>query len=133
MKWLKRIGLGILFSPFMLIVIFVLYEVFGMCANNISTNRQTKQLQAHLECEISDHQFIKIYSKKGNTAGTGNHVDCLSSVTFSTQMPVSEIKDKMSKYYTFDEWSCYVSQTENGTYLFYLNTSAPFPNNIEGH
>ncbi len=133
MKWLKRIGLGILFSPFMLIVIFVLYEVFGMCANNISTNRQTKQLQAHLESEISDLQIINIYSKTGNTAGTGNHVDCLSSVTFSTQMPVSEIKDKMSKYYTFDEWSCYVSQTENGTYLFYLNTSAPFPNNIEGH
>ena len=133
MKWLKRIGLGILFSPFMLIVIFVLYEVFGMCANNISTNRQTKQLQAHLESEISDLQIINIYSKTGNTAGTGNHVDCLSSVTFSTQMPVSEIKDKMSKYYTFDEWSCYVSQTENGTYFFYLNTSAPFPNNIEGH
>ena len=117
----------------MLIVIFVLYEVFGMCANNISTNRQTKQLQAHLESEISDLQIINIYSKTGHTAGTGNHVDCLSSVTFSTQMPVSEIKDKMSKYYTFDEWSCYVSQTENGTYLFYLNTSAPFPNNIEGH
>ena len=133
MKWLKRIGLGLLFSPVMLIVIFVLYEVFGMCANNISTNRQTKQLQAHLESEISDLQIINIYSKTGNTAGTGNHVDCLSSVTFSTQMPVSEIKDKMSKYYTFDEWSCYVSQTENGTYLFYLNTSAPFPNNIEGH
>ena len=133
MKWLKRIGLGILFSPFMLIVIFVLYEVFGMCANNNQTNRQTKQLKAHLESEISDLQIINIYSKTGNTAGTGNHVDCLSSVTFSTQMPVSEIKDKMSKYYTFDEWSCYVSQTENGTYLFYLNTSAPFPNNIEGH
>ena len=68
MKWLKRIGLGILFSPFMLIVIFVLYEVFGMCANNISTNRQTKQLQAHLESEISDLQIINIYSKTGNTA-----------------------------------------------------------------
>ncbi|MDE7325434.1 MAG: hypothetical protein K2N63_04000 [Lachnospiraceae bacterium] len=133
MKWLKRIGLGILFLPFMLIVIFVLYEVFGMCVNHIATNRQTEQLQAHLESEISDLQIINICSKTGNTAGTGNHVDCLSSVTFSTQMPTSEIKDKMSEYYTFDEWSCYVAQTENGTYLFYLNTSAPFPNNIEGH
>ena len=133
MKWLKRIGMGILFSPFMLIVIFVLYEVFGMCVNHIATNRQTEQLQAHLESEISDLQIVSICSKTGNTSGTGNHVDCLSSVTFSTQMPASEIKDKMSEYYTFDEWSCYVAQTENGTYLFYLNTSAPFPNNIEGH
>lgn len=133
MKWFKRIGLGILFSPIIFLVVFMLYEVFGMCVNHIATDRQTKQLQAHLEQEISDIRIIDTYSETGNTSGTGNHVDCLSSITFSTQMQASEIEEKLSEYYVFDEWSCFVDKTEDGHYLFYLNTSAPFADNIEGH
>ena len=133
MKWLKRTGLIVLFLPFLLIIIFILYEIFGACMNRLATNRQTEQLQTNLENEISDIDIKDIYSETGNTSGTGNHVDCLTSITFSTQMQEQEIKDCMSKYYTFDEWSCFVTKTDDGDYLFYLNTSAPFADNIEGH
>ena len=133
MKWLKRTGLIIICLPFLLIIIFILYEIFGMCINHLATKRQTEQLQTNLENEISDIEIKDIYSETGNTSGTGNHVDCLSSITFSTQMQEAEIKNSMSKHYMFDEWSCFVTKTDDGDYLFYLNTSAPFADNIEGH
>lgn len=133
MKWLKRIGLAMLFLPFLLIIIFILYEIFGMCINHRETKRQTDRLQANLEQQISDIHIVDIYSETGNTSGTGNHVDCLSSITFSTEMQEEEIRKYMAEFYEFDEWSCYIKKTEDGNYLFYLNTSAPFSNNIEGH
>ncbi|MDE7202271.1 MAG: hypothetical protein K2O91_10315 [Lachnospiraceae bacterium] len=133
MKVLKRIGLVILSLPIFLIVFFILYEIFGMCVNHMTTRHQTDQLQANLEKEISDFKIVEVYSETGNTSGTGNHVDCLSAITFSTEMQDMEIKNSMSKYYHFDEWDCFVTKTEDGNYLFYLNTSAPFRDNIEGH
>ena len=133
MKVLKRIGLVILSLPILLIVFFILYEIFGMCVNHMATKHQTDQLQANLEKEISDFKIVEVYSETGNTSGTGNHVDCLSAITFSTEMQDMEIKNSMSKYYHFDEWDCFVTKTEDGNYLFYLNTSAPFRDNIEGH
>ena len=133
MKWLKRTGLIILCLPFLLIIIFILYEIFGMCMNRLATKQQTERLQTNLKNEISDIEIKDIYSETENTSGTGNHVDCLSSITFSTQMQEVEIKNSMSKYYAFDEWSCFVTKTDDRDYLFYLNTSAPFPDNIEGH
>ncbi|MDE6064103.1 MAG: hypothetical protein K2G20_05920 [Lachnospiraceae bacterium] len=133
MKWLKRTGLVLLSLPIIVVTIFILYEIFGMCVNRIATRQQTNKLQVNLESEIPDIQIIKVYSETGNTAGTGNHVDCLSTILFSTEMQEFEIVNKMSKYYEFDDWNCYVYQTEDGNYLFYLNTSAPFVDNIEGH
>ncbi|MDE7207924.1 MAG: hypothetical protein K2N90_12355 [Lachnospiraceae bacterium] len=133
MKWLKRIGFMILSLPFLFIIIFIVYEIFGMCINHMATKQQTDQLQINLENEIPDIEIKNIDSETGNTSGTGNHVDCLSSITFSTQMEEFEIKNSMSKYYEFDEWSCYVTKMDDGNYLFYLNTSAPFADNIEGH
>lgn len=133
MKWLKRTGLTILCLPFLLIISFILYEIFGMCMNHLATKQQTERLQTNLENEILDIEIKEIYSETGNTSGTGNHVDCLSSITFSTQMQEIEIKNSMSKYYMFDEWSCFVTKTDDGDYLFYLNTSAPFADNMEGH
>ena len=133
MKWMKRIGLGVLLFPVILLAVFVLYEVFGMCVNHAATKQQTNQLQSNLEREIPDIEIIDVYSETGNTSGTGNHVDCLSHITFSTEMQESEIISRMSEYYEYDEWSCFVKKTEDGNYLFYLNTSAPFADNIEGH
>ena len=133
MKVLKRIGLVILSLPIFLIVFFILNEIFGMCVNHMATKHQTDQLQANLEKEISDFKIVEVYSETGNTSGTGNHVDCLYAITFSTEMQDMEIKNSMSKYYHFDEWNCFVTKTEDGNYLFYLNTSAPFRDNIEGH
>lgn len=133
MRLLKRTGLLILFLPAILIIIFALYELFGMCVNHLTTKRQTDMLQTNLENEIPDIRIVNIYSETGNTSGTGNHVDCLSSVTFSTELPEMKIKRSMSKYYEYDEWSCYIAPTDDGYYLFYLNTPAPFEDNLEGH
>ena len=133
MKWLKRTGLVLLSLPVILVIIFIIHEIFGMCVNHIATRQQTDRLQINLEKEIPDIKIASVYSETGNTSGTGNHVDCLSMILFSTEMQEDEVKNCMAKYYEFDEWSCYVMETEDGSYLFYLNTSAPFENNIEGH
>lgn len=133
MKWLKRVGLAFLLLPIILIVIFVLCEIYGMCANHMATEKQTNTLQQRLESEIPDVKIISIYSETGNTSGTGNHVDCLSSIKFSTTMQETEIEDCMEKYYVLDEWSCYIETTEDGYYTVYINTSAPFADNILGH
>ena len=133
MKLVKRVGVVLLSLPIILIVIFILYEIFGMCINHIATKRQTDKLQINLENKISDIKIVDVYSETGNTSGTGNHVDCLSAIKFSTKMQESEIENSMSEYYEFNEWSCFVNRTDDGNYVFYLNTSAPFKDNIEGH
>jgi len=133
MNWLKRLGTVILTLPVALTAIWAAYEVFGMCVNHLATGQQTHTLQRNLENEISDLEIVSVYSETGNTSGTGNHVDCLSSILFSTQMQETEIEDRMSKYYVLDEWYCYVKHTEDGYYSFYINTPAPFADNIEGH
>ena len=133
MKLVKRVGVVLLSLPIILIVIFILYEIFGMCINHVATKRQTDKLQINLENKISDIKIVDVYSETGNTSGTGNHVDCLSAIKFSTKMQESEIESSMSEYYEFNEWSCFVNRTDDGNYVFYLNTSAPFKDNIEGH
>ncbi len=119
--------------PIALVIVWVIYEIFGMCINHITTKKQTNRLRTNLESEISDIEIISIYSETGNASGTGNHVDCMSSIIFSTEIQETEIEDCMSKYYVFDEWSCYVDKTDDGYYKIYINTSAPFADNIEGH
>lgn len=133
MKWLKRFVVVILSLPITLVIVWGMYEIFGMCINHIATKEQTNTLRMNLENEISDIEIIGVYSETGNTSGTGNHVDCLSSIMFSTKMQEMEIEDCLSEYYVFDEWSCYVNKTEDGYYTIYINTSAPFADNIEGH
>ncbi len=133
MKWLKRLGIVIVFLPIVLIVIWIAYEIFGMFMNHMATRKQTNTLRMNLESEISDIEIIDVYSETGNTSGTGNHVDCLSSIIFSTEMQETEIEGRMSKYYVFDGWSCYIDKTDEGCYTIYINTPAPFADNIEGH
>ncbi len=133
MKLLKRAGAVLLALPVLLLAFFVCYEVFGACVNHMSTRQQTNELLENLEQEIPDLTILTVRSETGNTSGTGNHVDCLSSVSFSTELRESEIRSRLSKYYHFDEGSCYVARTEDGNYLFYLCASAPFADNIEGH
>lgn len=133
MKLLKRITLSVLAVPLILIGIFIFYEMFGMCVNHLATARQTKQLAAVLKTEVPDIELIDVHSETGNTSGTGNHVDCLSLITFSTKMGQSDLEKKLYQYYEYDEWTCFLSQKENGDYVFRLNTSAPFADNIEGH
>lgn len=133
MKWLRRLGIVILFLPIILAAFWGIYEIYGICINHMTTREQTRTLQMNLEREIFDIEIINVYSETGNTSGTGNHVDCLSSIIFSTEMQEPEIEECLSKYYEFDEWSCYINKTEDGNYTIYINTSAPFADNIEGH
>ncbi len=133
MKRLKRIALAVVSLPLVLAGLLILYEALGMGVNHLATRRQTKQLIANLKAEVPDIELIDVYSETGNTSGTGNHVDCLSSVTFSTKMQRTDLENKLFQHYPYDERGCFLSQTEDGAYLFYLNTSAPFADNIEGH
>ena len=133
MKWIKRCGIIILCLPVALAAAWGGYEIFGMYANHSATREQTAALQANLQKAIADVEIISVYSETGNTSGTGNHVDCLSSIIFSTEMQKAEIEDCLSHYYAFDGWSRYVSKTDDGNYIIYINTLAPFADNIEGH
>lgn len=133
MKWLKRFGLALIFLPILLTVIFVLYEIFGMCVNHMATKEQTETLQMYLESEIPDIEVISVSSETGNTSGTGNHVDCFSVIVFSTKMLETEIEECMEEYYVFEDGDCYVDRTEEGYYMICVNSSAPFADNIEGH
>lgn len=132
MKGLKWIGITALFLPFILIAGFIIFEMFGMYANHTATDRQTKNLQADLTEKISDIEIISVHSETGNT-GNGNHVDCVSEIIFSTVMTESEIIGEMSESYDFDKDDCSVNKMDDGSYIFYRVTSAPFPDNIEGH
>lgn len=133
LKHLKKIALAIIALPLLLTGILFLYEIFGMCVNHLATKSQTKRLTAVLEAEVPDVVLLEIYSETGNTSGTGNHVDCLSEVIFSTGMQQADLEKKLYQHYGYDEQGCFLSQTEEGYYRFYLNTSAPFADNIEGH
>ncbi len=133
MKRSKRAGLALLSLPFILIGLFILYEIFGMCVNRLAANRQTDRMQNYLQREIPDIIILDVYTETGNTSGTGNHVDCLSAVLFSTGMQETEIIRRLSAYYTFDETGCSITAMEDGNYFFSLITSAPFADNIEGH
>ena len=102
MKWLKRIGWIVLSLPVILVIVFILYEALGMFVNHNATRQQTDTLQTCLENEIPDIEIIHVYTETGNTSGTGNHVDCLSSITFSTGLKQYEIEEIMEDYYVLD-------------------------------
>lgn len=133
MKWFKRIGVAVLSLPVILILAVIFFEIIGMCVNHAETRRQTHKLQEHLINEIPDIAILDVYSETGNTSGTGNHVDCVSIVTFKTSLNTNKVQDIMSKFYNFDEWYCFVEKNDDGSLYFYLNTPAPFADNIEGH
>ena len=131
MKYLKRTFIVILLLPLILIFVYIFFEIFGMCVNHISTANQTNKLQNILEDKIADIEFIEVHSETGNTSGTGNHVDCLSKITFSTEMQIDEINNILSEIYDNDDFI--LNKDENGNYKLKLCTFAPFWDNIEGH
>ncbi|MBR1864870.1 MAG: hypothetical protein IJ801_00005 [Lachnospiraceae bacterium] len=132
LKHIKRILLVLACLPFVSIGLLILFEILGMGVNHFATYRQTRELKHNLIQNISDIEILDVYSETGNTGPTGNHVDCLSVISFSSSQPLEAIQNSMEKYYEFNEWHCRIDKTEQG-YEFYLNTSAPFADNIEGH
>lgn len=130
--WIKRVLKGVRIAiigiPLLLIALIILMEIVGYFANHSATDKQTKELKKVISLEIDDAQIIDEYSETGNTSGTGNHVDCLSRISFSSGMNYEVISDIFDKYYKY--WEL---KNENGIYIVTVNTSAPFPDNIEGH
>ena len=127
-KILKGAGIVIVGIPFLLISLIIILEIVGYFVNHIATDRQTKELRNVILQEIDDAKIIDEYSETGNTSGTGNHVDCLSRVSFSSGKDLDTISEILDKRY--DYWEL---KNENGIYIVTLNTSAPFSDNIEGH
>ena len=130
MKTLKKVIIGIIAIPLLLILL----EISGMIVNHASTGIQTNRLRRDIVDAFPNTQIISVESETGNTSGTGNHVDCLTRITFSSDLSLSEVQDKLSSIYEWNDLNCYVNETANkGEYLFFLRKRAPFVNNIEGH
>ena len=87
-----KIVIGILLLPFV-------YEMGGAIVNNFTTINQTCKLRDNIEETIPDSEIVNAVSETGNSTGTGNHVDCLSLVTFSTDLSLTEVQDKFSGKY----------------------------------
>lgn len=134
MKTIKKILIGAAAAPFVLVLLFVLFEILGMIVNHTATGIQTGLLRRDIKKAFPTSEIVSVESQTGNTSGTGNHVDCLTRITFTSDLPLSDVQSKLSDRYEWNEWYCYVETTETvGEYRFYLCTSAPFPDNIEGH
>ena len=154
----KELLIVLLALPAILVGLFVLYEVMGMAVNHTSSAHQTKNAIKLLNTELSSVEIIDSYTETGNTSGTGNHVDMLTAIIFKTDASLPEIEGLIDRNYGLDEWYCrieemekvaafweeapifysYVSEMEvpddlEHTYLLYINNSAPFVDNIEGH
>ena len=125
---LVGVGVTIVSIPFLLIALWIGTEIFGIFANHAATDNQTKNLWNVIEQQIDDAKIIDEYSETGNTSGTGNHVDCLSRITFSSEKNEETVSKTLEE--NFEYWDL---KFENGIYIVTLNTSAPFPDNIEGH
>ena len=130
MKKNKKVLISILAVPLFLI----LFELFGMIVNHTSTGIQTNRLRRDIADVIPNAEIISVESQTGNTTGTGNHVDCLTQITFKSKLSLSDVRDKLDDTYEWNDLNCYVEEMEEtGEYLFFLRKRAPFANNIEGH
>jgi len=151
LKWIVRL-------PVLLMALVVLYEVVGLAVNHAASAQQTRDIVRTLRAGLSQVEIVDRYTETGNTAGTGNHVDMLSAVILRTESGWEEIIKVCQKYDGLDEWSFWVKpmaqvsaareehpylypflervavpEDFEDTWLLYMNTDAPFPNNIEGH
>ena len=155
---MKRVLKVVLCLPLVLIGLFILYEAVGMAVNHAASAWQTKNAIDLLNTGLSSVEIVDSYTETGNTAGTGNHVDMLTAVIFKTDASLSEIEELIDRNYGLDQWNCWIEEMENiaafreknpyvypfiaemevpdnleHTYLLYINNSAPFVDNIEGH
>lgn len=157
-KTAKRILIGVVCIPAILILVFIGYEIIGMTVNHAATAKQTRELKHSLRDNISNVEIIDEYSETGNTSGTGNHVDMLSIIIFRADSDIAHIEDEVAGLYEKGDagvWvetlteakkryegydskaNCYEYMTPpgdtSGYYVIYEENSAPFEDNIEGH
>lgn len=152
MKLLKRLVTALLCAPLLLVAAYLALQLVGMAVNHAATARQTEALTCALQKELPSARILSVYSQTGNTTGTGNHVDMLSVALFKTPEGIGEVRQKLSPYYDFTDPACCLSPAPTGgqakppfwaqldapgdlggCYLLYINKSAPFADNIEGH
>lgn len=91
---LKKIVIAVVLIPFVLIILFVAFEIMGAIVNSATTAKQTKQLKSNIEDMLQNSVVLDTYSETGNTSGTGNHVDMLSVVVFQTDDNIEQIIEK---------------------------------------
>lgn len=157
MKIVKRILFIIMSIPVLIVVLFIVFEIFGMIVNHASTGIQTAKLEKAVK-EIDDLEVIDTYSKTGNTSGTGNHVDMMTILIVQTDAGISSLKEALEDYADIDEYgfrieslsdvikaheehdylySIYdnlkIPEQDDGCYLIFCVNSAPFADNIQGH
>lgn len=155
---MKRVLKVVLCLPLVLIGLFILYEAVGIAVNHTASAWQTKNAIDLLNKGLSSVEIVDSYTETGNTAGTGNHVDMLTAVVFKTDASLPEIEGLIDRNYGLNEWYCWIEEMEKitafrekgpyfypyvaemevpenleHTYLLYINNSAPFADNIEGH
>ena len=155
---MRRVLKWILCLPFLLVGLFILYEAVGMAVNHAASAWQTKNAIDLLNTGLSSVEIVDSYTETGNTSGTGNHVDMLTAVIFKTDASLLEIEGLIDRNYGLDEWYCWIEEMKEvsaarekdpyfypyvaemevpdnleHTYLLYINNSAPFVDNIEGH
>lgn len=133
--FLKKAGIIAMCLPVLLVLFFIIWELFGMCVNLISSEIQTNQLYSVIKKELPDAEIIHKYSQTGNTSGAGNHVDSLSVVILSADLDKEQILDRLRGNDDLSSWyDCvYIDETDTGYYIVKVVTSAPFVDNIMGH
>ena len=128
MRVIKGIGIAVVGIPLLLIALFIVCEVFGAVVNHAATGKQTKEIRNMISEEIDDAQIIDVQSETGNSSGTGNHVDCLTRISFTSGKDEETIAGILDKGYEFFDL-----RSENDIYTVTIITGAPFRDNIEGH
>ncbi len=127
-KIFAGIGITIVVVPLLLIVLFIIIELFGYAANHVATSKQTKKLIGYIEMSVEDANITDTYSFTGNTSGTGNYVECMSQVTFESDIGEDELESIFGKQYKY-----YDMEVNNNNFVITVHGDAPFPDNIEGH
>lgn len=146
MKVLKKIGTVLICIPAVLLFLVILWELFGIVINNISSEIHKEDMLMALS-NNSDVVVLDTYTFVGNSSGTGNHCDLLTAAVVR-----NDIGDINSFYYTTDKCADYIfslselgesyqewsekldfPDDETDCFLLIKIDSAPFKDNILGH
>lgn len=145
-KALKRIGIGILLTPFILVAVYILWEIVGIICNNIAGEMQTSDLKGlckDIGTVADTDTFV------GNT-GNGNHVDLVSTLLIESDKSEEEMGSRLEEEYDYvsvyelgkliendshklDELEIPENWEDSNYYVVYVFQSAPFSDNIMGH
>ena len=133
------IAAGIISLPFILITLYIAFQIIGAIVNHAAGGIQTNKLTDY----AADHGFEVLHSETfvGNS-GNGNHVDLISSVYVRADRSVDDAREAVKP---FDERTVVwepkeeslkeigITPPEEGVLLLRLFREAPFADNIEGH